>query len=80
VVRSQFRVNAGCCSDCAGDLAGGLGALPGVHDVQVLGASGLVVVDHDGTVTDEAVRRLAADAGLGLVPATRPGVALTVVC
>jgi Zn2+/Cd2+-exporting ATPase len=70
--RSRFRVTEGCCSDCAGDVAGTLGRLPGVLQVQVLSASRLVVVDHDDTVDAEAVRQQAAPLGLALDPAERP--------
>jgi Cd2+/Zn2+-exporting ATPase len=70
--RAHFRFAEGCCLDCAGDITGTLRELPGVRAVEVLGASGLVVVDHDGTVAAEAVRRKAAQLGLGLVPADRP--------
>lgn len=72
-VQARFRIAEGCCLDYAGDLPGALGQLPGVHAVQVLEASGLVVVDHDGTVPAEAVRRRAGQLGLGLLPADRRG-------
>jgi Zn2+/Cd2+-exporting ATPase len=72
-VQARFRIAEGCCLDCAGDLPGALGQLPGVRQVQVLEASGLVVVDHDGTVATEAIRRQAGQLGLGLVPADRRG-------
>jgi Cd2+/Zn2+-exporting ATPase len=69
----RFRIAEGCCLDCAGDLPGALHKLPGVHTVQMSEASGLVVVDHDGTVPVEAIRRQAGQLGLGLVPADRRG-------
>jgi Cd2+/Zn2+-exporting ATPase len=71
--QARFRIAEGCCLDCAGDLPGALGQLPGIHQVQVSEASGLVVVDHDGTVAAEAIRRQAGQLGLGLVPADRRG-------
>jgi Zn2+/Cd2+-exporting ATPase len=71
--QARFRIVEGCCLDCAGDLPGALGRLPGVRSVQVLEASGLVVVDHDGTVATEAIRRQAGQLGLGLLPADRRG-------
>jgi Zn2+/Cd2+-exporting ATPase len=71
--QARFRIAEGCCLDCAGDLPGTLGQLPGVRAVQVSEASGLVVVDHDGTVATEAIRRQAGQLGLGLVPADRRG-------
>jgi Cd2+/Zn2+-exporting ATPase len=71
--QARFRIAEGCCLDCAGDLPGALGQLPGVRDVQVSEVSGLVVVDHDGTVATEAIRRQAGQLGLGLVPADRRG-------
>jgi len=71
----RFRVAAGCL-DCAGDLEGALGHLPGVQAVEVLGAAGIVTVTHDGRldptrvagqVSEQAVRL-----GLRLVPADTP--------
>ncbi len=71
MVRDRYRAVSGCL-DCAGDVAGLLGALPGTGDVEVLGAAGIVVIGHDGTVTPELVAGQAARLGIELAPAARP--------
>ena len=65
---SRFRVAEGCL-DCAGDLQGTLGRLPGVSAVEVLGAAGIVAVDHDGRLDPTAVSQQAGRLGLRLLPA-----------
>ncbi len=60
------------CLDCAGDLAGLLGALPGARQVEVLGAAGVVVIGHDGAVTPGLVAPQAVQLGLELSPAGPP--------
>lgn len=67
--RTRFRVSEGFCVDCAGDLQGAVGRLPGVRSVDVLTAAGIVVVEHDERVSVADVRREAGRCGLGLVPA-----------
>jgi Cd2+/Zn2+-exporting ATPase len=67
--RTRFRVSEGSCADCAGDVAGALGRVPGVRSVDMLAASGLVVVEHNGRVSAADVRREAGRCGLVLVPA-----------
>lgn len=67
LVRSKYRALGGGCVSCSGDLAP-VEALPGVRKVDAL-ASGVVLVDHDGTVTDSAVVEAAKKAGLALAPA-----------
>lgn len=74
-MRSRFRVTTGSCLDCAGDIAGGLRQLPGVQAVEVLSTAGIIVVEHSGQATPEAVRQKAVQFGLGLAPAERRGVA-----
>lgn len=64
LVRSKYRALGGGCVSCSGDLAP-VEALPGVHKVDAL-ASGVVLVDHDGTVTDAAVIEAAQRNGLSL--------------
>jgi Cd2+/Zn2+-exporting ATPase len=71
VVR-RFRVADGTCLDCAGDIGGVLGGVAGVHSARVSEAIRLVEVTHDGSVTDDAVRRAASGLGLDLTPA-EPG-------
>lgn len=51
-LRSKYRAIEGGCVTCAGDLAV-VESLPGVKEVDAL-ASGLVLVTHDGTVSDDA--------------------------
>lgn len=68
LVRDRYRVARGCL-DCAGDVAGTLGGIPGARHVDVLGAAGIVVIGHDGRVTPELVARRAAALGIGLSPA-----------
>ena len=68
VIRDRYRVASGCL-DCAGDVSGELGGLPGLLEVEVLGASGVVVIHHDGRVTAELVARRAAGMGIELSPA-----------
>lgn len=74
MTRTRYRVTEGCCSDCAGDVAGVLGRLTGVQQVTVLDAADLVIVDHDGHVSDDQVQQQAARLGLRLAPeGPRPG-------
>ena len=67
IVRSKYRALEGGCVSCSGDLAP-VEALPGVRSVDAL-ASGVVLVDHDGTVTDAAVIEAAQRVGLPLAAA-----------
>ncbi len=71
LVRDRYRVARGCL-DCAGDLAGLLGALPGARQVEVLGAAAVVVIGHDGAVTPGLVAPQAVQLGLELSPAGPP--------
>lgn len=71
VVRDRYRVASGCL-DCAGDVPGLLGELPGTLEVDVLGAAGIVVIGHDGRVTPELVTSKVARLGIELSPADRP--------
>ena len=70
-VLDRYRVVEGSCLDCAGDVAGTLGRLPGVTDVRVLTSSGIVVITHDGPLDPAAVDAQAQRIGLRLAPATR---------
>ena len=67
LLRSKYRTLGGGCVSCSGDLSP-VEALPGVQKVDAL-ASGVVLVDHDGTVTDADVVEAAQKAGLTLAPA-----------
>jgi Cd2+/Zn2+-exporting ATPase len=66
----RYRLKSGCL-DCAGDVTGLLGALPGARRVEVLGAAGIVAIRHDGRVTPALVANQAARLGLELTPAWR---------
>lgn len=68
VVVRRFRVAEGACLDCAGDIAGVLGRVPGVRAVTVVEATRTVEVTHDESTPDEAVRRAATGLGLDLTP------------
>jgi Cd2+/Zn2+-exporting ATPase len=46
-----------------------LSAIPGVSDVRVLPATSTVLVEHDPQLSVESLRRQAARAGVGLIPA-----------
>jgi Cd2+/Zn2+-exporting ATPase len=67
--RSRFRLAEGTCTACAAEINGALSAIPGVSEVRVLPATGTVVVDHDVGLSLESLRRQAARAGVGLIPA-----------
>lgn len=64
--QTRLRVLEGSCLDCAGDLQTALGRIDGVQSVQVLGVAGVIIVDHDATVSVEALQREAARCGLKL--------------
>ncbi|WP_431779803.1 hypothetical protein [Microbacterium aurantiacum] len=64
LVRSKYRALGGGCVSCSGDLVA-VEALPGVQKVDAL-VSGVVLVTHDGTVTEAAVIEAARKAGLAL--------------
>ena len=67
--RSRFRLAESTCAGCAADISGALSAIPGVSDVRVLPATSTVVVEHDPQLSLESLRRQAARAGVGLIPA-----------
>ena len=69
-LRSKYRAIEGGCVTCAGDLAV-VESLPGVKEVDAL-ASGLVLVTHDGTVSDDAVVAALTNPNL-LACVIRPG-------
>ena len=71
LAEDRYRVTSGCL-DCAGDVTGLLGGLPGARHVEVLGAAGIVVIGHDGQVTSALVAGQAARLGLELTPARHP--------
>jgi Cd2+/Zn2+-exporting ATPase len=69
----RFRVAAGCCADCSGDVRETVAALPGVEEVQVLDGAGVVTLDHDGRLDADTVRRAAARHNLTLISADEDG-------
>jgi Cd2+/Zn2+-exporting ATPase len=66
--RDRFQVDRSCCVDCSADLGQALGRLPGVTAVEWSPSAGVVVVEHDGRVSQEAVRREAGRTGIALLP------------
>ena len=72
VVTDRYRVAAGCCLDCSGDVASAVRAVPGVGGVDVLTAANVVMVRHSGSVQVDDVRSAARSAGLTLIPEGSP--------
>ena len=66
--RDRFQVDRSCCVDCSADLGQALRRLPGVTAVEWSPGAGVVVVEHDGRVSQEAVRREAGRSGIALLP------------
>ena len=67
--RDRFQVDRSCCVDCSADLGLVLRRLPGVTAVEWSPSAGNVVVEHDGRVSQETVRREAGRSGIALLPA-----------
>ena len=67
--RDRFQVDRSCCVECSADLGQALRRLPGVTAVEWSPSAGVVVVEHDGRVSQEAVRREAGRSGIALHPA-----------
>ena len=65
----RFRVVSGCV-ECASDLTP-LRKFPGVRDVRMLSATGVLAIDTVSTVDDRALMRTAAASGLTLEPEQR---------
>jgi Zn2+/Cd2+-exporting ATPase len=65
----RFQVDRSCCGECSADMEQALRRLPGVTAVEWSPSAGLVVVEHDGRVSQEAVRREAGRSGIALLPA-----------
>jgi Cd2+/Zn2+-exporting ATPase len=65
----RFRVVSGCV-ECASDLTP-LRKFPGVRDVRMLSATGVLAVEATSTVDDRALMRTAAASGLTLEPEQR---------
>ncbi|MGH8732791.1 MAG: hypothetical protein ACREVB_03830, partial [Burkholderiales bacterium] len=72
--RDRFQVDRRCCVDCSHDLGETLRRLPGVSAVEWSPSAGLVVVEHDGRVSNETVRCEAGRAGIALMPANQGGI------
>ena len=71
-VTDRYRVAAGSCLDCAGDVSAALRRLPGIVGVDVLTAANVVGVQHTGAVSADDVRAAARATGLTLVPEDTP--------
>jgi Zn2+/Cd2+-exporting ATPase len=71
--RDRFQVDRGCCVECSADVGQALRRLPGVTGVEWSPGAGVVVVEHDGRVSQEAVRREAGRSGIALMPAAEGG-------
>lgn len=69
--RHRFRIGPGCCVSCAADLTA-VRRLPGVSEVQVFDAAGLVVVTGRAGLPAGQVVAAAASSGVTLEPAA-PG-------
>ncbi len=68
VRQTRFRLADSSCSACSADVSAALAAVAGVTEVQLLPATNTVVLEHDGEVTVDSLRRQAARAGIGLIP------------
>jgi Cd2+/Zn2+-exporting ATPase len=66
--RDRFQVDRRCCVDCSTDLSETLQRVPGVTTVEWSPSAGVLVVEHDGRVSEEAVRREAGRSGIALLP------------
>ena len=66
---SRFRLAETTCAGCAADISGALSVIPGVTGVRILPAASTVIVEHDPQLDLESLRRHAARAGVGLIPA-----------
>jgi Zn2+/Cd2+-exporting ATPase len=71
--RDRFRVDRSCCVDCSADLGETFRRLPGISGVEWSPSAGVLVVEHDGRVSQEAVRREAGRSGIALMPAAGVG-------
>ena len=63
--RRRYHLDPTCCSACGGDLEA-LRKLPGVEDVQLFESAGIVIVNAEERVSDEAIRRAANRDGISL--------------
>ena len=63
---STYTVTGMTCSHCVGSVSSEIGQIPGVTDVQVDLASGVVTVTSDRPVDDTAVAAAVDEAGYEL--------------
>jgi copper chaperone len=68
-VTSTYTVTGMTCSHCVQAVSGELSTLPGVADVQVDLASGVVTVTSEAPLADDAVRAAVDEAGYELANA-----------
>lgn len=66
--QTRLRVASGSCLECVGDVPAPLRELTGVRSVQVHAAAGVIVVEHDDTITAAELEDAAARNGLRLQP------------
>jgi copper chaperone len=64
---NTYTVKGMTCSHCVNSVSTEVGALPGVHQVDVDLATGAVTVTSDGPLDAEAVRGAVEEAGYELV-------------
>ncbi|MDG4778837.1 copper ion binding protein [Micromonospora sp. WMMD961] len=69
MVNTTYQVQGMTCGHCVSAVAAEVGAIAGVHDVQVDLAAGRVTVDSDQPLDTEAVRAAVDEAGYHLVDA-----------
>jgi hypothetical protein len=74
VPETRFRVASGGCLECGCNVEGKLQSLPGAEDVKILAGADVIMVQHDGRLDADTVRRAAAAHNLTLVGQDEPGV------
>jgi copper chaperone CopZ len=68
-VTSTYTVTGMTCAHCVQAVTGEISTLPGVADVRIDLASGVVTVTSEAPLTDEAVRAAVDEAGYDLANA-----------
>ncbi|MEO3772854.1 cation transporter [Micromonospora sp. B9E7] len=69
MVNTTYQVQGMTCGHCVSAVSAEVGAIAGVHDVQVDLAAGRVTVDSDQPLDTEVVRAAVDEAGYHLVDA-----------
>lgn len=60
---STYQVSGMSCGHCEGAIRAEVSAIPGVHDIEVSAATGVLVVSAAGQVDDAAVIAAVDEAG-----------------